>query len=85
MFLSADTLYSFFKNEINYPGSAKWIDMDKFKQGKVLVRRYRNRRIGEFLKEIDLSEKKSTGIFKILRELKKNARINVRINVRIGI
>lgn len=57
---------------INYPGPAKWIDMDKFRQGKVLARKYRNRRIGEFFKEIDLSEKKSTGIPKMLRELKKN-------------
>lgn len=57
---------------LNYPGPAKWIDMDKFKTGKVLARKYRNRRIGEFLKEIDLSEKKSTGISKILRELRIN-------------
>lgn len=57
---------------INYPGPAKWIDMEKFIQGKALARKYRNRRIGEFLKEIDLSEKKSTGISKILRELKGN-------------
>jgi ATP-dependent DNA helicase RecG len=35
-------------------------------------RRYRNRRIGEFFKEIDLAEKKSTGIRKILRTLEKN-------------
>lgn len=35
-------------------------------------RKYRNRRIGEFFKEIDLSEKKGTGIPKILRELKQN-------------
>jgi ATP-dependent DNA helicase RecG len=57
---------------INYPGPAKWIDMEKFKAGKIIARRYRNRRIGEFLKEIDLSEKKSTGITKILRALKMN-------------
>ena len=40
--------------------------------GKVRARRYRNPKIGEFFNEIDLSEKKSTGISKILRELKKN-------------
>jgi ATP-dependent DNA helicase RecG len=57
---------------INYPGPEKWIDMDKFKEGKAIARRYRNRRIGEFLKEIDLSEKKSTGITKILNALKMN-------------
>ncbi len=46
--------------------------MEKFAAGKVRARRYRNPKIGEFFKEIDLSEKKSTGISKILRELKKN-------------
>jgi ATP-dependent DNA helicase RecG len=57
---------------INYPGPEKWIDMAQFKAGKAIARRYRNRRIGEFLKEIDLSEKKSTGITKILKALKTN-------------
>lgn len=57
---------------INYPGPAKWIDMDKFAKGKVRARKYRNRRIGEFFKELDLSEKQSTGIQTILNELKKN-------------
>ncbi|MDR1065192.1 MAG: putative DNA binding domain-containing protein [Oscillospiraceae bacterium] len=57
---------------INYPGPEKWIDMDALKSGRAIARRYRNRRIGEFLKEIDLSEKKSTGITKILRALKAN-------------
>ena len=33
---------------------------------------HRNRRIGEMFQEIDLCEKKSTGITKILRELKQN-------------
>jgi ATP-dependent DNA helicase RecG len=46
--------------------------MEKFRQCKAITRRYRNRRIGEFLKEIDLSEKHSTGITKILRTLKSN-------------
>ena len=57
---------------INYPGLAKWINMEKFVAGKVKARKYRNRRIGELFKEIDLSEKQGTGIPKILRELKKN-------------
>ena len=57
---------------INYPGPELWIDMDEFREGKAVPRRYRNRRIGEFFKEIDLAEKKSTGITKILRSLEKN-------------
>lgn len=46
--------------------------MEKFAAWKVRARRYRNPKIGEFFKEIDLSEKKSMGISKILRELKRN-------------
>jgi ATP-dependent DNA helicase RecG len=57
---------------LNYPGPAKWINMERFTEGKVKARKYRNRRIGEFLREIDLSEKQSTGITKVLRELRKN-------------
>ena len=57
---------------INYPGPEKWINIDDLKAGRAIARRYRNRRIGEFLKEIDLSEKKSTGITKILKTLRSN-------------
>lgn len=57
---------------INYPGPDRWIDMDKFAAGKIRSRKYRNRRIGEMFKEIDLSEKQGTGITKILRTLKAN-------------
>ena len=56
----------------NYPGLAKWINLEHFASGKVKGWKYRNRRIGELFKEIDLSEKKGTGIPKILRELRQN-------------
>ena len=57
---------------INYPGPEKLINMKALKAGKAISRHYRNRRIGDFLKEIDMSEKKSTGITKILRTLDAN-------------
>ena len=57
---------------LNYPGLAKWINLERCAEGRIKGRKYRNRRIGELFKEIDLSEKKGTGIPKILRELKKN-------------
>lgn len=57
---------------LNYPGLDKWINLEKFAVGKVKARKYRNRRIGEMFKEIDLSEKKGTGIPKILKELRAN-------------
>lgn len=43
---------------LNYPGLAKWINLERFVSGKVKGRKYRNRRIGELFKEIDLSEKR---------------------------
>lgn len=46
---------------------------EKVKCGEnFLDKKYRNRRIGEIFKELDLSEKQSTGIPTILNELKKN-------------
>lgn len=57
---------------INFPGPDGYMDMEKFATGKVRARKYRNRRIGEFFKEIDLSEKQGTGIPKILNALSKN-------------
>ena len=37
-----------------------------------MCRNYRNRRIGDFLKELDMTEGRSTGFPKIYRELRKN-------------
>jgi len=39
---------------------------------KAVNRRYRNRRIGEFLKELEMTEGRSTGIPKILKEMAAN-------------
>ena len=39
---------------------------------RAVSRRYRNRRIGEFLKELDLAEGRSTGVPKILRAMHNN-------------
>ena len=40
--------------------------------GRAVPRRYRNRRIGEFLKELELSEGRGTGISKIVHALLAN-------------
>ena len=49
------------------------ISMDAIHEGKLLrSRRYRNRRLGEFLKELDLTEGRSTGIPTIQEELASN-------------
>ena len=41
---------------INYPGLARWISLDRIAVGQVRARKYRNRRIWEMFKEIELSE-----------------------------
>lgn len=46
--------------------------MEDLRTGRAVSRRYRNRRIGEFLKELDLAEGRSTGIPRILRAMRDN-------------
>ena len=57
---------------LSFPGPDRSIDMEDLSKGKAVSRLYRNRRIGEFLKELELTEGRSTGIPKILRSLKEN-------------
>jgi ATP-dependent DNA helicase RecG len=57
---------------INHGGPDRSIRMDAFSQGQVRSRRYRNRRLGEFLKELELTEGRSTGIPTILKALHDN-------------
>ena len=46
----------------SYPGPDRSISLDDLSQGTLIARRYRNRRIGEFLKELRLTEGRGTGI-----------------------
>jgi ATP-dependent DNA helicase RecG len=57
---------------LNYGGPDRSIKSDAFKIGPVKPRRYRNRRLGDFLKELDLTEGKATGIPRIKKALKEN-------------
>ena len=57
---------------LSYPGADRSIRMEDFQKGQAVSRRYRNRRIGEFLKELDLAEGRSTGVPKILRAMRRN-------------
>ena len=56
----------------SYPGPDRSIDLEDLQNGRGVARRYRNRRIGEFLKELNLTEGRGTGIPKILRAIRKN-------------
>ena len=57
---------------VSYPGPDRSIHLTELRRGKAVARRYRNRRIGEILKELELTEGRSTGIPKILRAMKAN-------------
>ncbi|WP_370637443.1 ATP-binding protein [Cupriavidus sp. AU9028] len=57
---------------VSFPGPDRSIRMEDLKVGRAVSRRYRNRRIGEFLKELDMTEGRSTGIPKILKEMAAN-------------
>lgn len=46
--------------------------LEQLRVGKTMPRRYRNRHIGEFLKELEFTEGRSTGIPKILDAMQAN-------------
>lgn len=57
---------------ISIPGPDITISDENIAQRKLVSKRYRNRRIGEFLKELRLAEGRNTGIPTILRSLEQN-------------
>ena len=58
---------------LSYSGPDRSISAEAIRRGNLLrSRRYRNRRLGDFLKELELTEGRSTGIPTIQDELKKN-------------
>lgn len=58
---------------ISFPGIDRSIPQRVIEEGeRFSARYYRNKRLGEFLRELDLSEGKSTGIPTIQEELRKN-------------
>jgi ATP-dependent DNA helicase RecG len=57
---------------ISYNGVDPSIKQSEFEMGRVRARRYRNRRVGEFLKELQLTEGRGTGIPTIINALKEN-------------
>lgn len=58
---------------LSYSGPDRSITLDAIRKAQVLrSRRYRNRNLGDFLKELRLTEGRATGIPTIQNELKKN-------------
>ena len=56
----------------SFPGPDRSIREQDMREFRFLSRRYRNRRVGEFLKELEMTEGRGTGIPKMLREIEKN-------------
>lgn len=57
---------------LSYPGPDRSVRLAQLRAGRAVPRRYRNRRIGEFLKELKLTEGRSTGVPKIIRAMSQN-------------
>ena len=57
---------------ISHPGPDRSVTLQGLKEYKVYSRRYRNRRIGEFLKDLHLTEGRNTGFRKIINSLQAN-------------
>jgi ATP-dependent DNA helicase RecG len=57
---------------VSFSGLDRSIRLEDLQAGRAVSRRYRNRRIGEFLKELDLTEGRSTGVPKIFKEMAAN-------------
>ena len=61
-----------FANDFRDLGGGYVVQGVQEQKGREIGRRYRNRRIGEFLKELELAEGRSTGVPKILRAMRQN-------------
>lgn len=57
---------------VSFPGPDRSVTREGLQNYRVSSRRYRNRRIGDFLKELHLTEGRNTGFKKILDALEKN-------------
>jgi ATP-dependent DNA helicase RecG len=57
---------------VSYPGPDPSIKLSALNSKRIVARRYRNRRIGEFLKELKLTEGRSTGIPTIRDAMRRN-------------
>ena len=57
---------------VSHPGADRSVSIDDLRNRRVFYSRYRNRRIGEILKDMHLTEGRNTGFRKILNALKDN-------------
>ena len=57
---------------LSYPGPIPPVDNKQLMKARVIARYYRNRRVGDFLKELGLTEGRGTGIPKIRNAMRRN-------------
>ena len=57
---------------LSFPGPLPPLNNEMLKQDRVIARDYRNRRIGDFLKELNLTEGRGTGFPKIRKSMRDN-------------
>jgi ATP-dependent DNA helicase RecG len=57
---------------LSFPGPLPPVNNESLQAKRVVSRDYRNRRIGDFLKELGLTEGRGTGLPKIHKEMEKN-------------
>ena len=56
----------------SFPGPDRYITDEDLKAGHIIGLQYRNRRIGDYLKELKLAEGRNTGITKIISSMREN-------------
>jgi ATP-dependent DNA helicase RecG len=57
---------------LSFPGPLPPVNKEMLRNKKIFTRNYRNRRIGDFLKELDLTEGRGTGFPIIYRKMEQN-------------
>lgn len=57
---------------LSFPGPMPPVNIEELNQGQAKVRLYRNRRVGDFLKELHMTEGRCTGLPKIFHAMKQN-------------
>lgn len=57
---------------LSFPGPMPPVDKNMLKKDKIIAKSYRNSRIGDFLKELDMTEGRGTGIPKIRKFMTQN-------------
>lgn len=65
-------VYPDYLSILNYGGPDRSIKIESFNEGVIRPRRYRNRRLGDFLKELELTEGRATGIPTIRKSMREN-------------